>query len=195
MKPLIVGITGASGSPYAWRLLEKLNKLTCEVYVVATQPGQEVFEYEMGYSLEAGLERLNQGRFHLEDETSFFSPIASGSQRFAGMVVCPCSMGTVGRIAAGTSDNLLIRAADVCLKEKYPLILLTRETPLHAIHLENMLKLSKTGATIMPISPSFYHHPTTIEELLDQMMGRIFDHLNLPHDFHARWEETNAKGE
>ncbi len=192
MKPLIVGITGASGGPYAWRLLEKLNEEAFEVFVVATKPGLEVFEYEMGFSLEVGLSRLKKGLFHQEDVSSFFSPIASGSRRFAGMVVCPCSMGTVGRIAAGTSDNLLIRAADVCLKERFPLILLTRETPLHTIHLENMVRLSKAGATIMPISPSFYHHPETIEDLLDQMMGRIFDHLNLPHNFHARWEEDHA---
>jgi 4-hydroxy-3-polyprenylbenzoate decarboxylase len=188
-KPFIVGITGASGSPYAWRLLQKLNEQKLEVYVVATETGALVFEHEMGFSLDEGLARLREGTFHIETVTSFFSPIASGSRRFAGMIVCPCSMGTVGRIAAGTSDNLLIRAADVCLKEKFPLLLLTRETPLHAIHLENLLKLSKTGAIVMPISPSFYHHPQTIDELLDQMMGRIFDHLGLEHSFHTRWEE------
>ncbi len=189
MKPFIVGITGASGSPYAWRLLQKLNEQGLEVYVVASETGMLVFEHEMGFSLDSGVAGLHQGTFHIENVKSFFSPIASGSRRFSGMIVCPCSMGTVGRIAAGTSDNLLIRAADVCLKEKFPLLLLTRETPLHTIHLENLLRLSKTGATIMPISPSFYHHPNSIDELLDQMMGRIFDHLGLEHNFHTRWEE------
>jgi 4-hydroxy-3-polyprenylbenzoate decarboxylase len=191
-KPYIVGITGASGAPYAWRLLEKMNQSGFEVYVVATKPGMEVFKHEMGFCLNEGLEKLKIGTFHLEDVDSFFSPVASGSRRFAGMIVCPCSMGTLGRISAGTSDNLLIRAADVCLKERFPLLLLTRETPLHAIHLDNMVRVTHASGVIMPISPSFYHHPTSIEDLIDQMMGRIYDHLNLAHDFHARWEEDHA---
>jgi len=168
--PLLLGITGASGSIYAKRFLHCAKERGFEVELIITKTGEAVLKHE-------GCEALlqNCGKIHEIDD--FFAPPATGSSCYSGMAVLPCSMGTLGRIAAGTSDNLLIRAADVCLKENRPLVLVPREMPLNEIHLENMLKLKRAGATIIPASPHFYKHPKTIEELTDTVVERVFSNF------------------
>ncbi|MDR2581468.1 MAG: UbiX family flavin prenyltransferase [Fibromonadaceae bacterium] len=161
---LILGITGASGSIYAKRFLLKAKE-RFDVELIVSKNGEAVLKHE-------GCEDILQNaKVHAIDD--FFAPPATGSSSYAGMAILPCSMGTLGRIAAGTSDNLLIRAADVCLKESRPLILVPREMPLSEIHLENMLKLKRAGAAIIPASPHFYKHPKTIEELVDTVVERV----------------------
>nr|AGS52899.1 3-polyprenyl-4-hydroxybenzoate carboxy-lyase UbiX [uncultured bacterium contig00016] len=170
MRPVILGITGASGSIYAKRFLLSAKERGISVEVIATKTGEAVLKHE-------GCEHILQNcKVHAIDD--FFAPPATGSSEYAGMAILPCSMGTLGRIAAGTSDNLLIRAADVCLKENRPLALSPREMPLSEIHLENMLKLKRAGAVIIPACPHFYKHPKTIEDLADTVVERVFNFLH-----------------
>ncbi|MDR3001546.1 MAG: UbiX family flavin prenyltransferase [Fibromonadaceae bacterium] len=165
---LILGITGASGSIYAKRFLLHAKE-RCEVELIVSKNGEAVLKHE-------NCEDILQSGVKIHKIDDFFAPPATGSSHYSGMVILPCSMGTLGRITAGTSDNLLIRAADVCLKENRPLILSPREMPLSEIHLENMLKLKRAGATIVPASPHFYKHPKNIEELVDTVVERILYH-------------------
>jgi len=166
-SPLLLGITGASGSIYAKRFLLLAKKKGFAVEAIITKTGEQVIKHERCESI-----LKNCGKIHRIDD--FFAPPATGSSKYSGMAVLPCSMGTLGRIAAGTSDNLLIRAADVCLKESRPLVLVPREMPFSEIHLRNMLRLKRAGATIIPASPYFYEHPKTIEELADTVVEKIF---------------------
>ena len=182
---IVVGITGASGSIYGLRLIEVLRAAGHEVHAVVTNSGWQVLEYECGVSREKLRQRVNV----LYDVENIGAAIASGSFRMDAMAVVPCSMKTVGSIAQGISDNLLTRAADVALKEGRPLILVPRETPMHAIHLENMLKLTQLGATIIPASPGFYHKPQSIDDLVNFMVGRILDHLQIRQTIVPRWAE------
>lgn len=180
---IVVGITGASGSIYALRLIEVLRGLGHEVYAVVTESGERVVEYECGVTMAELAHRVDR----VFDNRDIGAAIASGSFLVDKMVIVPCSMKSAASIAHGLTDNLLTRAADVCLKEGRPLIIVPRETPMHAIHLENLLRLAQTGARIMPAAPGFYHRPQTIEELVDQLVGKICDQLGIEHNLFTRW--------
>lgn len=190
----IIALTGASGMRYGLRLLDVMTEAGCEAHVIISEAGLRVLhEEEKIKSAQSGLSSaLLIGRE--EKRISFYHPRdiaalpASGSVRFNGMVVCPCSMGTLANIAAGTSSNLIHRAADVTLKEQRRLILVPRETPLSLVHLENMLRLSKlSNVTMLPAMPGFYHNPNSISELVDMIVMRILDHMDLNIDLIPRW--------
>lgn len=188
MKKYIIGITGASGSIYGIRLAEEILKLGNEVYLVVTQNGQKVMEYETGYSLQDTLKRLSgTGSINLCDINDMFAPIASGSFKIEGMAVIPCSMSALGRISNGISLNLLDRAADVCIKEKRRLVLVPRETPFSTIHLENMLNLSKCGVDILPAAPGFYNRPNSIEDMVNFIVGKALEHLCIENGLYKKW--------
>ena len=178
----VIGVTGASGAIYAHRLLTHLKALGQQVHLVVTDMGKRVCNYEgHGECL-----KLADKAYANDD---FFAPIASGSYPHRGMVVIPCSMGTLGKIAHGIGDTLLTRAADVCLKEKRTLIVVPRETPMSGLHLQNQKMLSDYGAVILPACPSFYHKPQTIEDLVDTVLARVLDHLGLDHEVGKRWRD------
>lgn len=198
MSPIVVAITGASGSIYGLRLTEELLRHERRVALVLSRAGLEVLRYETGLEWEgppAARRELIRDHFggsrllaHY-GEDDLFAPIASGSSAPAAVVVAPCSMGAVGRIASGTSDTLIERVADVALKEGRPLILVPRETPFNAIHLENLLKLARAGATILPAMPAFYHRPRSVDDLVDYVVGKILDRLGIDHHLLPRWGE------
>jgi len=196
MKQIVVAITGASGSVYGMRLVEELLNAECRVSLLLTRSGLDVLRYETGLAWQGSVaERLAQMRDHfgansrLEHygEDDLFAPVASGSSAPDAVVVCPCSMGTAGRIAAGLGSNLVERVADVALKERRELILVPRETPFNRIHLENLLRLSQAGAHILPAMPAFYHRPQSIDELVDFVVGKVLDALGLEHKLFTRW--------
>lgn len=199
-RTVILALTGASGMPYGLRLLECLLQAGVSVYLLASSAAHIVAKQELGLTLPARaaeLEAFLSGRYQVQPgqlrvfgREEWFAPVASGSNPADAMVVCPCTMGTLAAIAHGLADNLIERAADVALKEQRKLILVPRETPYSALHLENMLKLARLGAVILPPNPGFYHHPQRIEDLVDFVVARILDHLNLPHDLMARWGEV-----
>jgi len=181
---LIVGITGASGSVYGVRLLERLRGFPeVEVHLVVSQAGQQLLQRETGRTLE-DLRGLCHYCHDVEDLTA---PLASGSFRADGMVIAPCSVRTMSAIAAGLTSNLLLRAADVTLKEHRRLILMVRETPLHLGHLRTMTALAEMGAILVPPIPAFYHKPSTIMELVDHSLDRVLDLLGLPPAEATRW--------
>ena len=183
MKKIVVGITGASGSIYAVRLIEVLREQGIEVYAVITDSGQRVLDYECGVTMEELSRRVDV----LYPNTDVGAAIASGSFRMDAMVVLPCSMKTAGAIAHGVTDDLLTRAADVTLKEGRRLLLVPRETPMHEIHLENLLRLARAGAVIMPAAPGFYHRPETLDDLVNMMVGKILDRLGIEAELFTRW--------
>ena len=183
MKRLVVGITGASGSIYALRLIDVLRAKGIEVHAVVTASGRRVLDYECGVT-EAELTRRVSVLYSNEDVGA---AIASGSFRMDAMVVLPCSMKTAGAIAHGVTDDLLTRAADVTLKEGRRLLLVPRETPMHEIHLENLLRLARAGAVIMPAAPGFYHRPETLDDLVNMMVGKILDRLGIEAELFSRW--------
>ena len=188
--PVTFGITGASGAPYAVRLLRALNDSGTPVRLIVSGYGLRLLAAETSID---GIDALRAAtgdwsRLELYDSLDRGATPASGSAPSAGMVVCPCSMGTLASIAAGTSRNLVERAADVALKERRPLILVPRETPLSLIHLENMTRLTRAGATIMPAAPGFYHRPQSIDDMVDFVVARILDHLGVEHRLGKRWK-------
>jgi len=194
-KRWIVGITGASGSVYGVKLVNFLLRSEYEVHLVITDAGWRVLHDELGWNASRRREEV-AGRFGWGEDRLVYHPvqdigasIASGSYRTEGMVVVPCSMGTLSAVAHGSSGNLLERAADVILKENRRLLLVPRETPLSVIHLENMLRLARMGAAIIPAMPAFYQQPASLEELTDFMVGRILDSMNIEHDLYRRWGE------
>ena len=196
MKNIVVGITGASGSIYGLRLIEELQRAEKQVTVLLTNAGRQVTEFETGLVLaEEPQQCLEQLKEYFKADSdlecyalnNFFAPVASGSSAPDAVVICPCSMGTLGRIAAGLSDNLLERVADVALKEQKKLLLVPRETPFNQIHLENLLSLSKAGAQILPAMPGFYHQPATIADLVDFVVGKVLDNLGVEHQLFKRW--------
>lgn len=191
MKKIVVGITGASGSIYAKRLIEELASKGYLVHVIATDKGKQVFKYELSLDLKQWIQELNQPTVKLEDNQNLFAGVASGSHGFDAVIVMPCSMGTLAEISHGLSRNLLCRAADVALKEGRKLIIVPRETPFNTIHLENMCHLSKVGATIIPAMPGFYHHPQTLEDLVNFVVGKVLSYLNINHNLFKKWEDTN----
>jgi 4-hydroxy-3-polyprenylbenzoate decarboxylase len=188
--PVTVAITGASGAPYAIRLLAALNDAAVPVRLIVSSTAWRLLREETDIEDEAGL-RQRTGDWSqvisYRDDDRGATP-ASGSAPSRGMVVCPCSMGTLASIAQGTTRSLIERAADVVLKERRRLILVPRETPYSQIHLENMLRLTQAGAIIVPASPGFYHRPQTIAELLDFIVGRVLAHLDVASDIGPRWQ-------
>jgi flavin prenyltransferase len=198
--PIVVAITGASGAPYAVRLLEALAEAARPVWLIVSSHGWRLLETETDVaSLDALRERVGAARWDawvtVFDDGDRGARPASGSARSAAMVICPCSMGTVAAIAAGTSRSLVERAADVALKERRPLLLVPRETPLSAIHLENMLRVTRAGATVMPAAPGFYHRPNDIAALVDFVVARVLDHLGVEHAVGRRWGERATEEE
>jgi 4-hydroxy-3-polyprenylbenzoate decarboxylase len=196
MKRIVVGITGASGSVYGLRLVEELLAREVAVTLLLTNAGRQVTAFETGLNLpeaHQGWRAVLQEYFRRPEQLDcpalddFFAPIASGTSAPDAVVICPCSMGTVGRVAAGLSENLLERVADVALKERRELILVPRETPFNQIHLENLLRLSRAGAHILPAMPGFYHCPQTVAELVDFVVGKVLDQLGLEHQLYQRW--------
>ncbi len=183
MKKIVVGITGASGSVYAVRLIDVLREQNIEVHAVVTDSGQRVLDYECGVTMEELSRRVDV----LYPNADVGAAIASGSFRMDAMVVLPCSMKTAGAIAHGVTDDLLTRAADVTLKEGRRLLLVPRETPMHEIHLENLLRLARAGAVIMPAAPGFYHRPETLDDLVNMMVGKILDRLGIEAELFTRW--------
>ena len=186
---IVVGVTGGSGAVYALALLRQLRILGCETHLVVSRMGAYVMEHECGVSLEEL--RTFADRFYEDDDLA--APISGGSFRTFGMAVVPCSMKTLASIAGGFSESLLTRAADVTLKERRKLVLVTRESPLSVIHLENMLAATRAGAVVMPASPGFYHRPESVAELVVSFSGRILDALGVEHDLIRRWEGAGAQ--
>ena len=183
-KRIVMAVTGASGMPFAETLAGNLRTF-CELHLIVSKAGWLVWDQEIGRERQ---DLLNMAfRYYEQDDLS--APPASGSWRHQGMVVCPCSMASLAAIAQGLGNNLIHRAADVALKEGRRLVLVPRETPLSAIHLENMLRARRAGAVILPPAPGFYHRPTSIEELLAQVVGRILDQLDVVHGLGPRWAE------
>lgn len=195
--PICLALTGASGAQYGLRLLECLLAAGRTVYLLVSPAARVVLSEECGLSLPRRArdaargfrERLNVscGRLHVFGESEWTAPVASGSAPLRAMVVCPCSTGSLSAIAHGASDNLIERAADVAIKEGRKLVLVVRETPLSAIHLENMLQLARLGVVVMPASPGFYQRPTSVEAMVDFMVARILDQLGEPQRLLSPW--------
>lgn len=182
---IVVALTGASGIQYGINLLKFLdNQDDAKVFLTISSAGKELVEIETDFEL-AKIKEYSDEFF---EEKEMEASIASGSFIHDGMVVIPASQKTIGAISHGFSNNLIVRAADICLKEGRKLVLVPRETPLSDIHLENMLKLSKAGATILPASPGFYHNPKKINDLIDFIVGRVLDQFSINHDLFERWE-------
>ena len=187
--PVTLAITGASGAPYTVRLLELLVRHDVRVNLIVSTTGWRLLQEEMDIDGEAALRgRTNAGDgVVLYDDRDRGATPASGSAPSRGMVVCPCSMGTLASIAQGTTRSLIERAADVVLKERRPLLLVPRETPYSAIHLENMLRVTRAGAIVIPASPGFYHRPKSIDDLIDFVVARILQHLDVDAGIGPRW--------
>lgn len=200
-KPIILAITGASGAPYAQRLLQVLSQLPSELHVVLSDSGAAVIQQELGFRIDPArpephdLARLGvaaDGRVVFHRNDNFMAPIASGSFLSGGMIVCPCSGSTMSAIAAGASNNLIQRAADVQLKEGRKLILVPRETPLSLIHLDNMRTAAAAGATILPAMPGWYHGVQTLDDIVDFIVARILDQVGIETDLIHRWGDPPA---
>lgn len=197
-RPVVVAITGASGAPYAVRLLDALLAADRPVQLIVSKHGFRLLSTEMDIGaaddLRARVGPANWDRLvTVFDDSDRGAAPASGSARNAGMVICPCSMGTLSAIAAGSSRSLVERAADVALKERRRLVLVPRETPLSAIHLENMLRVTRAGAVVMPAAPGFYHRPQRIDDLVDFIVARVLDHLDVPHSLVPRWGSEDGE--
>lgn len=198
-RTVTLAMTGASGAQYGLRLLECLLAADCQVYMMISDAARIVISTETDIELpDSRLEQqrllarsynAEDGQLLVLDKRDWFSPVASGSSSPTSMVICPASGGTLSAIATGASNNLIERAADVALKERRQLIIVPREMPYSEIHLENMLKLTRMGAIIMPASPGFYHQPSTIEDLVDFVVARILDHLDIQQTIMPRWGE------
>ena len=195
-------ITGASGVQYGLRLLEVLVEKGVIVNLLLSRPGQLVINMETDLKVPSRAKEVQayftelygakEGQIRAFEREQWVAPVASGSGVADATVICPCTTATLSAVAVGASRSLIERAADVCLKERRPLIMVVRETPFSDIHLENMLKLSRMGAVIMPANPGFYWKPTSIDELIDFMVARILDHLRIEHDLTARWGDTRC---
>ncbi|MBP7203863.1 MAG: UbiX family flavin prenyltransferase [Propionivibrio sp.] len=196
-RTICLAFTGASGMPYGVRLLECLLAAGCRVQLLYSQVAQVVARQEMALELPARASEAQTslrerfaalpGSLDVYGREEWFAPVASGSNPPDAMIVCPCTMGTLASIAQGLASNLIERAADVVLKEGRKLVLVPRETPFSAIHLENMLRLSRSGAVILPPNPGFYHHPQNVSDLVDFVVARILDQIAVPHALMQRW--------
>jgi len=183
---LFVALTGASGAIYAQRALQGLAAAGVELGATASPTGRQIVRAELGCEPE----ELSAGATWFAPD-DLRAPFASGSAAWDGALIVPCSMGTIGRIAAGTSETLITRAADVCLKERRPLVVVPREAPVSVVHLRNMLALAEAGAVILPAAPPFYGLPASIEDLVDALVGRILTHLGVPHRLGPVWGERS----
>ncbi|TXH67511.1 MAG: UbiX family flavin prenyltransferase [Thiothrix sp.] len=202
-KTITLIMTGASGAQYGLRLLEQLLALECKVYLLLSRPAILVINTETEFKIPGRATEIGQyfsslfaakpGQLTVFEREQWMAPIASGSAVADATVVCPCTTGTLSAIACGSSRNLIERAADVALKERKKLILVVRETPFSEIHLENMLKLTRMGAVIMPANPGFYFRPQSINDLVDFMVARVLDHLDLQHQVQPRWGESKQE--
>ncbi len=189
--PLVLAITGASGAPYAVRLLEVLARAKVPVWLIVSSHGWRLLQQEAGIADEAALRAASGGDWGsvtLFSDTDRGARPASGSARTAGMVICPCSMGTVAAVAHGTSRSLVERAADVALKERRKLVLVPRETPLSLVHLRNLTLATEAGAVVLPAAPGFYHRPTAVGELVDFIVQRVVDQFDLGIEIAPRWQ-------
>jgi flavin prenyltransferase len=186
---IIVGITGASGSIYGIRLIEELLKSKIEVHLIITKTGEQVLKYETSYdvlNLKKHLKSFGE-TLVIDDIDDLFACVASGSFKADAMVILPCSMSTLAEMSSGITKNLLTRASDVCLKERRKLIIVPRETPLNNIHIKNMLTLSEAGAIILPASPGFYHKPVSIDDMVNFIIGKVFDLLEIENKLFTKW--------
>jgi len=199
-KTICLALTGASGMPYGLRLLDCLLAAGCKVQLLYSQAAQVVARQEMAVDLPsrpseakaallARFPHADPDKLAVYGREEWFAPVASGSNPPDAMIICPCSMGTLAAIAQGLADNLIERAADVVLKEGRKLVLVPRETPFSAIHLENMLRLSRVGAVILPPSPGFYQHPQSVQDIVDFVVARVLDQIGVPHTLMQRWGE------
>lgn len=184
---LVIAMTGASGALYTQRLLDNLDPTTHEIHFIATKHAMEVAQLE----LPKGELRIAPQVTQYRENDSMFVPFVSGSAKFDAMTIVPCSMGTLGRIAHGTSEGTIARAADVFLKERRKLILVPRESPFNLIHLRNMVTLTEAGALIVPANPSFYTKPQTIADVVDTIVARVLDHLDIAHHLLKRWQSAD----
>ncbi|QIK38411.1 UbiX family flavin prenyltransferase [Caldichromatium japonicum] len=201
-RTIALAMTGASGACYGLRLLECLIQADSRVYLMVSSAAQMVIRMETGLNLPARPKEAEAflreylgvapERLRVFGRQDWTAPVASGSHPPEAMAICPCTTGTLGRLAAGLSNSLIERAADVALKERRPLILVVRETPLSLIHLHNMLSLAQAGATILPANPGFYHRPQRIEDLVDFVVARVLDHLHVPHALIQRWGDEDS---
>ncbi|MEK3881454.1 UbiX family flavin prenyltransferase [Paenibacillus sp. PL2-23] len=198
----IVGLTGASGAIYGIRLIKELLRQQYEVHLIVSEAGWRVLKEELGWETVRRADALGQafpgsldaGALVYHPNGDIGASIASGSFRVEGMLIMPCSMGTLSAIAHGASSNLMARAADVMLKEGRKLLLVPRETPLHAIHLENMLKLARLGVRMVPAMPAFYFKPQSMDEMIDFLVGKVLDNVDIEHDLYRRWgDEHNGQ--
>ncbi len=202
-EAITVAITGASGAQYGMRLIEKLIEANHQVMVMVSKAAHIVMATETPYKLPAQAAQLQHslseqmhaapGQLRVFGKEDWMAPVASGSGAPSRMVVCPCSTGSLSAIANGASNNLIERAADVALKERRQLILVPREAPYSEIHLEHMLKLTRMGAVILPASPGFYHQPKSVDDLVDFIVARILDHLDVPQQLMQRWGEARTR--
>jgi len=194
-KEILIGVTGSSGVIYAKFLIEYLVNCSFDVNLILSKNSIDVINIELGTDIQKDDIQIkkflncNTKKIKLYREDDFLSPYASGSHRFDAMVIVPCSMGTLSAITNGFAHNLITRAADICLKEKIKLILVPRETPFSSIHLENMLKLSRCGAIILPAVPGFYNKPREVSDLVKFVVSRILDHIEIENDLVKRWGE------
>jgi 4-hydroxy-3-polyprenylbenzoate decarboxylase len=192
--PWVLGVTGASGAPYAVRLIDVLARHQVPLHLIVSSHGWRLLSVEAGVGSLDDLRAATGGDWSsitLFDNADRGATPASGSARAAGVVICPCSMGTVAAIAHGNSRSLVERAADVALKERRPLILVPRETPLSLVHLRNLTIVTEAGGTVMPAAPGFYHRPQSLEALVDFVVQRILDHMHLDIEVSSRWEGTS----
>lgn len=202
-RTITVALTGASGMAYGLRLMECLLAADARVYLLYSQAAHIVASQELDLVLPSRAPEAERhfsqrygaraGQLRVFGKDDWFAPVASGSNPADAMVICPCSMGTLAAVAAGLSDNLIERAADVMLKEGRKLVLVPRETPLSAIHLENMLRLTRAGAVILPANPGFYHHPKQVSDIIDFIVARILDQLGIAHQLMAPWGRQPAE--
>lgn len=200
-ETVTLAMTGASGAQYGMRLLECLVAAGCRVNFLISKAAQLVVATETDHKLPGASAALQDyltevckampEQIRVFGRSDWFAPPASGSGPRAPVVICPCSTGTLSALAGGASDNLIERAGDVALKERRPLLLVPREAPYSVVHLENMLKLSRMGAVVLPASPGFYHRPAKVEDLIDFVVARILDHLEIPQDLMPRWGERD----
>ncbi|OEY66739.1 flavin prenyltransferase UbiX [Marinobacter sp. X15-166B] len=202
-RTINLAITGASGAPYGLRLMQCLVAAGCRVHVMISRAAQVVIATETDLKLPGSTQAMQQvlsaycqaqpGQLLVFGRDDWFAPPASGSGEQAPLIICPCSTGTLSALATGASDNLIERAGDVALKERRPLILVPREAPYSEVHLENMLRLTRMGATIIPASPGFYHQPESITDLIDFIVARLLDHLGLDQKLMPRWGEARVR--
>ena len=183
---IVLGISGASGVQYGIRLLQVLREKGCITHLVITESAAKIIEIETDFLLKDVQDLAD----HVYTPRDFAAPIASGSHLFHAMVVIPCSMGTLSAIACGSSDTLITRAADVCLKEKRRLIIVPRETPLSLVGLRNMVAAAEAGAVVLPACPAFYSKPRSLDDLVDVLVGRVLDLLGVENDLYRRWKGT-----